>query len=215
METIEGATMRCPSLFHHGLILLFHSLQHLTDAGFGLRHLLDWLLFVEGLSDECFLAMYEEKLRAIGLFTYAQVLTCAGTRWFSARPKPWAEAAEAATVDALVLDILNGGDFGVKDAQRFNQGYLLSGREEGGVSARGSLSQFISSYNGVVRRQFSPAKRHAWLLPVGWAVIGTKHLRQVLRGERSGVELGKLLSGAKKRRNTYRALHLYEGADGE
>ena len=38
----EGEKIRIPAPFHHGLILLLHTVHHMLGEGIGLRHLCDW-----------------------------------------------------------------------------------------------------------------------------------------------------------------------------
>lgn len=60
-----------PSPFHHGLILLLHTCHHLTGEGVGLRHLCDWAVFENRFSNDEFKEMFEDKLKAIGLWHFA------------------------------------------------------------------------------------------------------------------------------------------------
>ena len=64
-----------PSPFHHGLILLLHTCHHLTGEGVGLRHLCDWAVFENSFSEKEFCDLFEEKLKKIGLWRFAQILT--------------------------------------------------------------------------------------------------------------------------------------------
>ena len=40
----SGGEFAIPSDFHHGLVLLLHTISHMTASGVGLRHLCDWLV---------------------------------------------------------------------------------------------------------------------------------------------------------------------------
>lgn len=54
-----------PSPFHHGLIILLHTCHHMTGEGIGLRHLCDWAVFVNSLSDDEFRQLFEDRLKKI------------------------------------------------------------------------------------------------------------------------------------------------------
>ena len=40
-----GSVYMAPSSFHHGLVMLMHTAQHMINTGIGLRHLCDWAVF--------------------------------------------------------------------------------------------------------------------------------------------------------------------------
>lgn len=65
---------------YHGLILLLHMQQHMQTNGIGLRHLMDWCVFVNQTYKEDF---WEQDLlpiiKKIGMFKYAQVMTKIGS----------------------------------------------------------------------------------------------------------------------------------------
>ena len=71
----ENVTCRVPDVFHHGLILLIHTAAHMLDTGIGLRHLCDWAVFAAGLGDREFCEIFEEKLKNVGLWHFARLLT--------------------------------------------------------------------------------------------------------------------------------------------
>lgn len=75
VEYDEGnGVIRIPDSFHHGLILLLHTASHLTSEGVGLRHLCDWAVFMNHFTDEQFVSLFADKLKACGLWRFAQLL---------------------------------------------------------------------------------------------------------------------------------------------
>ena len=106
-----------PSQFHHGLIFLLHTCHHLTGEGVGLRHLCDWAVFENSLSDRKFRELFEEKLKKLGLWCFAQILTRCSIKYLGAEEREWAVADEV-VVDSLMEDILTGRNFGKKDKNR-------------------------------------------------------------------------------------------------
>lgn len=201
-----------PSLFHHGLILLLHSCHHLTGEGIGLRHLCDWAVFESSLSEEAFRETFEEKLRAVGLWTFARVLTRVCIRYLAAPERAWA-TCDAALADALAEDILFGGNFGKKDSARAMESHLISDRGKSGVGKTGMGTQFFRSVNEVIRSQWAPARRHGILLPAGWVYFGCRRLFREWTGKRTKTEIGRTLKDASRRRDLYRELKLYEGEE--
>ena len=114
------------------------------DEHIGLRHLCDWAVFENSLSEEDFCGLFEEKLKAVGLWKYAQVLTLASIKYLGAENRMWAQIDDESVVDDLVEDIMNGENLGKKDDQRFKAGLLISSRGKNGV---GKTSMFINLLN--------------------------------------------------------------------
>ncbi len=213
IKPIGNSEAAMPSDLHHGLIILLHTCHHLTGEGVGLRHLCDWAVFENSFSDAEFRAMFEDKLRAIGLWRFAQVLTAIAVKYLGAQPREWAEGCDEQLVDALMEDILAGGNFGNKDSQRVNQAYLISNRGKNGVGHTGMLRQFFASMNNVVYVKWPVSKRLKVLLPLGWVFFGTRHAVRVALGKRSKVNVSRMISGAGERRELYARLGLYEDGD--
>ena len=132
LRTVGDSQMMLPSPFHHGLVLLLHTVHHMTGEGIGLRHLCDWAVFENSLSNDEFVEMYEDKLQAVGLWRFAQILTQVSIKYLGAEKREWAgETDELA--NQLMEDILSAGNFGVKDAGRNYQTMMISDRGKDGV----------------------------------------------------------------------------------
>ena len=56
-----------PSDLHHGLILLLHNASHMTAGGIGLRHLCDWAVYMERMTDDFVENELAPCLKACGL----------------------------------------------------------------------------------------------------------------------------------------------------
>lgn len=136
-----NGVIRIPSPFHHGLILLLHTASHLTAEGVGLRHLCDWVVFAASMSDGEFRERFEEKLQSCGLWRFAQLLTLCGIRYLGAPARAWAGDAPEEVLEAMIMDILEGGNFGHKDAERPSQIKYISNRGERTVDKKSALAQ--------------------------------------------------------------------------
>lgn len=208
-RTIVSGIATLPSPFHHGLILLLHTCHHLTGEGVGLRHLCDWAVFENSFSEEEFCELFEEKLKALGLWRFAQVLTRVSIKYLGADEKSWA-VADDELVDALMEDILSGGNFGKKDKIRSMQTMLISDRGKDGVGKTSMTDQFIKSGNEVVYHHWPQARENKMLLPVGWIFFGGRRVVRELTGKRAKTDVKKLVSGAEQRRELYKQFRLYE-----
>ena len=208
MKVIDGEAV-LPAPFHHGLILLLHTCHHLTGEGVGLRHLSDWAVFENSFSEDEFWELFEEKLKAIGLWKFAQTLTRVSIKYLGAKERTWA-VADDELVDALMEDILSGGNFGKKDSNRSVQTMLISDRGKDGVGRTSMVSEFLRSGNNIVYHHWHISKKNRILLPIGWFYFGTRRVFREMTGKREKTNIEKLISGAAERRDLYSQLHLYE-----
>lgn len=207
-RTPSGVFM-APSVFHHGLVILLHTATHLIDTGVGLRHLCDWAVFVQGISDDEFCALFEEKLKAVGLWRFAQLLTQLASRYLGLREVSWASGDDR-LVEQMIADIFDGGNFGRKDEQRINQALLMIDKDKHNVSDDSMIKQFLLSLKDIVFKRAPYVKKYPVLFPVGLVYIAIRYVARVITGKRKGIDLSSTLSGASKRREIYREFHLFE-----
>lgn len=208
-KPVGESTMTLPSPFHHGLVLLLHATHHMTGEGIGLRHLCDWAVFENGFSDEAFCEIFEEKLKAIGLWQFARVLTQIAVKYLGAQRRSWVGDADD-VADFLMEDILSSGNFGVKDADRDQEMLFISDRGKDGVGRTGMRTQFVRSVNKIVYDKFPAAGKNKLLLVWGWIVCGTRYSVRVLLGKRKNLLGRDILQGASQRRELYQQLKLFE-----
>ncbi len=198
-----------PSKFHHGLILLLHTANHLTKEGVGLRHLCDWAVFVNSFSNDEFVATFEKPLKQTGLWRFAQLLTLCCIKYLGCDPKEWVGEVDDDLITGITVDILNGGNFGVKDADRYSQIKYITDRKKGETSQKGPIAQLFSSINQKTKKEFKFVNKSKFLLPIGWIFTVCKYFYMVIIGKRS-IDGYSTINGAKKRTNIYSKFHLYE-----
>lgn len=208
-ETSSG-TIMIPSDFNHGLVLLLHTCHHLTGEGIGLRQLCDWAVFVNSISDQKFRSLFEERLKQIGLWKFAQVFSSLAVHYLGMPKRSWTEVEDKPLLTELMEDILAAGNFGRKDNERQNQSYIISSRGKEGVKKKGMLGQAVKSMNNVVFLRWPAAKKAKVLLPAGWIFFGGRHAIRIMRGKRRPVHVKKMIAGAAKRKEIYSRLGLYE-----
>jgi hypothetical protein len=86
-------------------------------------------VFVNHLSSDSFRNLFEEKLKAVGLWRYAQLLCQLCTRYLGLPPQEWAmENVDDEFLYTIIKDIFAGGNFGVKDSNRFVETLVISDR---------------------------------------------------------------------------------------
>ena len=200
-----------PDDFHHGLILLLHTVHHLTGEGIGLRHLCDWAVFVNSFSDERFREMFEDKLTAIGLWRAAQLFTQLSIRYLGMPEKNWAmENVCNDLLQDMICDIFEGGNFGQKEEQRSNQAYLISSRGKHGVGNTSMIKQLFISVSEAVKVHFPLCQKNKLLFPIGFMMVCSKYVVLIVQGKRKKLKIGEMISGASKRKKIYKELKIFE-----
>ena len=205
---LMGRRMMLPSPFHHGIVLLLHTISHLTGGGIGLRHLCDWLVFQESLPEEEFRALFEGPLREIGLWKFAQVLTRVGILYFGCGERSWCRDADEKVCRALLEDILAGGNFGVKDDARKSQEKLIQDRATKRLG-QGWLKTGFANLNEKAMRDY-PFSRRLLLRPIGLTAVTCRYAAQVVGGKRNNVFSRKIMNTAMERKKLYGELKLFE-----
>ncbi|MBQ6885878.1 MAG: nucleotidyltransferase family protein [Clostridia bacterium] len=198
-----------PCKFHHGLILLLHTATHITHEGVGLRHLCDWAVFANSFSNEEFINTFEKPLKEMGLWRFAQLLTLCCVQHLGCDEKAWAGQADDDLIDGIVSDILNGGNFGNKDTDRYNQIKYISDRKDGTTAKKNPILQLFDSINEKTKKEFKFVNKSKLFLPLGWLFTVVRYIYMVIVGKRTldGVST---VSEAKKRKDIYNAFKLYE-----
>jgi hypothetical protein len=201
------ATYYGPSIFHHGFILLTHLQHHLFYEGVGLRHFCDWVLFADSLSNDDFVSVFESKLKQIGLYRLAQLLSLGAVKHMGMAHKDWM-GDDYNTADELLADIIYGGNFGRKDKQRAYEGLFIYDRNTGDMN-KGRLRQFFGSLNNMVDYHWKSAKKCTILYPIGWAYFSLRYLIRVMLGKRK-MNLVDTYRKSGQRREKYSKIRVFE-----
>lgn len=199
-----------PSDFHHGVVMLLHFVSHMTTTGMGLRHLCDWAVFVNAFNDKAFRDMFEIPLREIGLWEYARVLTAISIKYLGVDSKDFASGVDEETIELLMEDIIESGNFGHKDCQRINQAKLMRDDATRGITQGNMVLTLFRNLNYRSRKAIPITEKIPLLLPLGWVYIGLKHIILIFRGKRTKVKIKETIMGAEKRSNVYQRLKLFQ-----
>jgi len=199
-----------PSKFHHGLIILLHTCHHLTSSGVGLRHLCDWAVFVNSVSDIDFCHLFEDKFKEIGLWSFAKALTRICEKYLSCPAKAWTGEVDEALVDALALDIFEGGNLGQKSDDRSHEAMIMPKYGDSEHKEKSNSKRFIAYVNQSVKNNWKSAEKNKLLLPVGWIYFGGRYVFRSLKGERPKIKVNSFISEANERKNLFDQLKLFE-----
>ena len=198
-----------PSDFHHGFILLTHLREHMVKSGVGLRHVCDWAVFVNSFSNERFTEMFEVRLKRVGLWRFAQIVSLISVILFGMPYKAWM-GDDYDTAAALAEDIYTAGNFGRREKNRdFESVFVLDGKSAKNKSA---LARAFATANTIVLRHWSSAKKYPILYPIGWVYFSLRFLFNRLTGKHD-VNLAKSYQKGKKRTELYNSLKIFETED--
>jgi hypothetical protein len=212
VDYAEGnGTVKIPDAFHHGMVLLLHTAHHMTSEGVSLRHLCDWLVFADRIPEDEFVSIFEERLKAVGLWSFAQQLTLCGIRYLGCPPKSWAGEVDESLLEAMICDIGNSGNFGRKDANREQQvKYIVANEGERTVGNQGMFRRMLIRIDRKTLRECDFVKKMPGLRPLGWVWMCIRFCWDFLRGEKQ-FERKETLDNAAWRIGVYREFHLFEG----
>lgn len=208
-KRFDYAEYYSPSPFHHGLVMLLHVARHMLTGGIGLRHFCDWAVFVDKVDKE-FVLLFENKLRRVGLWRFAQIMTQFSALYLGLSPKDWMGEIDKQLLHDLKNDVFASGNFGHKDLKRADEAKFITSRKKGGVNGDSRLKQAFLSANEIVRKHWKFADKVPALYPAGWAFFGSRYALRALIGKRDKIHVNDLVKGAEKRKEIYKKLKLYE-----
>ena len=211
-ETVstELGELTVPSTYHHGLIILLHMCHHLTGDGLGLRHLCDWAVFLYKIGEEKFLEMFEKTLKDIGLWEFAKIMTFISCKYLGLPGMAFSKNVDKKLADYILIDIIIGGNFGQKHADRSHESLLISSKNEEETSM---LRQFFISANSIVYKHWKAARKFKILLPFGWIFFGGRYIIRSILGKRPKIRPQKVAKEASERIDIYSNLNLFGGAE--
>ena len=168
-----------PSDFHHGLIMLLHMHTHFNASGIGLRHLCDWAVFVNHFTDEEFLALFEDKLKKIGLWRFVQIMSQASTV-IGLDYKKWMGKKDEKLIEFIINDIIKSGNFGRKDKNRSAElSFIPKDIEEKSSPIKQYFKYSIKSIYNI----WPKVKKYKILLPFAFVIYCFRILFRIFSGK--------------------------------
>lgn len=204
-ETDFG-TIRVPSEFHHGLVLLLHTCCHLTSEGIGLRQLCDWAVFVSSFSDEEFREIFEEKLKSVGLWKFAQVLTKTSVDYLGCKSFSFGEEIDDGITEEIIKDIFKSGNLGQKNPTSMQESLFVADSGD----KKTVLKHFFSSINEIVYFYWGFTKKFKILLPLGWLYFGGRYIIRSLMGKRPKISVKNIKSEVSTRTDLYEEMKIFK-----
>ena len=206
VKTQDFSTFNAPTEDKNALILLLHMQHHMLGDGFGIRHLCDWATFVNAHVGDAF---WDQSLlpllKDIGLFTYTKVITKTASIYLKSTCPDWAKDADENLCEDIIVDILTGGNFGVKDKTRSKSAMLISEAGKGGTK-HGALYNLSHAMHRAVARQ-KCVKKFPPLYPIMYVYRSLRFLFLSAIGKRPS--LIKMAPEAEKRKAIYDRLEVF------
>ncbi len=184
--SIDGCSFPMLPRLANGIVLLTHIRQHLR-SGLGLRHMIDWMMYVrQELDNDFWESEFRPAVREKNLETLALTATrlCQLYLGLSGQIN-WCSRADDSLCSRLMENILNSGDFGRKDGTQNMVGDVaIKIRKEG-------LFPFLQR---VGERDWKAFHHCPWLRPAAWLyealllsvkVLKLKRGRPSFRSQRS------------------------------
>ncbi len=194
--TVMSQGFYVPQDRYHGVILLLHSVHHLTDEGLGLRHLTDWACFVNKTSDQAFWTQELLPLfDSIGYTKFVMTFTAACADYLEIPLPDWVQQIDKNLEDELMLDILSGGNFGFNAQEHQKSAALLE--ENQGVFKVMHKSMFTV---------YPVLKKAPYLYPFLFVHRVVKYGVDVIFGRKKRV--GNITKAAKRRKKLYKDLQI-------
>ncbi|MBP5772775.1 MAG: nucleotidyltransferase family protein [Eubacterium sp.] len=175
----------------NGLIILRHIIQHLSEnKGIGLRHIIDWMQFVEKhVDDDAWQNTYAKYFDAVHLKEAAIVFARMGQIYLGLDPSiAWCkgytpantlrEAAEHTQTEtdklakAWMEQILASGNFGAKQTKEDEGAGVLYKNK--------NVFSMIKSLQSLGVSNWEPARKHKALRPFAWAYQTGRYARKGL-----------------------------------
>ena len=207
VTSVGGSAFAVPAEVHQGMILLLHMSHHMVAEGLGLRHLCDWAAFIDRTWEKGF---WQDRLlpalEEIGLLKYASVMTKICADHLGTACPDWA-AADDELCASVLHDILTGGNFGRKDAERSKAGMMISEHGKAGIHSS-SLHNLWKTLHRSTGEVYPLVKKVKILHPVLDVYRAGLYLGRRVMGKRPS--LLKLAPLAQERRSIYEQLEIFE-----
>lgn len=209
-QTSEIEGIRFPVLrdIYKIIALLVHMEHHLATSGIGLRQLCDWAVTAHALRN-CFDGETLALLESCGLLQFAQIMTRLCEKHLGLPPCSWITDASDALVDAMLADVLDGGNFQSQYTKRPFAAVLTDAYDVAGKGKTSLFRNYIRYLKKYLRQNEPWAKSRLWLpvfgvfLPVRWGV-------RVLLGKRKQINLVHAVGMARERERLLREMKLYQ-----
>ena len=169
LTNIQGFQVYAYETPWHAFYLMIHMLTHFVGSGFGLRNLCDWVVLWNHCDEVKARGDFWKMAVESGTEEFAAALTAICVKYLgldrAKSPVPDEKHVDPETVEMLLRDILDAGEFGYSEAARM-------------VGMDGdSWTAYVREFHHQMHINFPKAGRWIILWPVLWAATLVRFLR--------------------------------------
>lgn len=158
--TVGNFCFRIMPDLENGLVLLAHVVHHF-NKGFGLRQLIDFMMYAHVcLRDKARCEAFEKAAAAAGLDTLARALTQTCTLYLGLPEGiPWSTEVNTSVCEALIDFVMFKGNFGIKKSSADKQVIRASNR------LNGNLAEKWAYIEKAGETHWKALQKYPWLRP--------------------------------------------------
>lgn len=197
-EEIQGIPVITLSVNDHFLYLILHALQHFMGSGFGIRQVLDILIFGDMHGDEIDWDYVRHQCEKVHADVFAAALFDIGVNHLGYRPMWWPCPVDS---EDLLMDLLEAGVFGSGSMSRLHsstitQNAVIAGRK--GKKRSPKLARTIFPSHNYMKKAYPYLERYPFLLPVAWGGRICTYLKEVRQADRNNHPMESINIGNKR-----------------
>ena len=179
----------------NGLVLLVHMRTHMK-SGLGLRHIVDWMMYVNAeLDDEFWNNEFSPIVQEKGMETFAKVVTRMCQKYLGLSDSvTWCSDADEELCESLLDSVFSSGNFGRGQGKGNKTSAIITAFKREGLFRR---LQRAGMFN------WNLYKKHHWLKPFCWIYQVFRYMRQGFKLNRSSLQL---IDDAKRGSDRYELL---------
>lgn len=187
--------IRIPSAYHHAIIMLLHVYRHYVKNGIGLRHLVDWAVFVNSADYDSVATELSEFTESWHLTNFCRMLSQVSCEYLGITKKESFGCFDAKLSSEFMNDILNAGNFGRKKESSLQH---LFNSETLDRKGKNYISTFFSSIKERVCFYWPRAEHNIFILVAGTVVFTVRYLFRAIIGKGAKIHLIRDYRNAKK-----------------
>lgn len=206
--SVSGYDFPVLSRSNQAMSLLLHMVRHMFEGGIGLRQLCDWMVFAAAESSH-FSDEICPVLRRCGMLEFAEVATKTCVEYLGLDPACclWCGDVDEQTCTLFIDAVFHGGNMG--SANTDTMGSLFTDEKSMG-SNTSPIKAFLQKMNRRTYKSFPFVERCKILLPLFWLFLPFRYFVRSAAGLRPKKSLRKMVGTAKKQRELFEELHLFE-----
>ncbi|WP_278909584.1 hypothetical protein [Faecalicoccus pleomorphus] len=109
----------------------------------------------------------------------------------------------------LLKDILDGGNFGANNDQRYVESLFITDYERKNIGHK-RLVQFIRTMNSMIKDKWPQAQKFPILIIIGWIYFPCRRIKKICTKEKAPIHLKQVFSESKDRKELYEKIEIYK-----